>query len=500
MTIFAIVLLLVGLFLALEPIIFPPAPPPPREVVVAAEAAEAYEVVSTRTITRPAEAIPPGAVTDPSPGTVFISKKPIQEEVILSYENAAQIGSEWRPATMDYEILSFPAEFDKMVAGQIRSGHRVNIYGYHREEEEDRVKPPVKLVAGSVWVVDARSSGGAEAIEATPTVGGGDGTGDGGGGLFSGGAGDRGSMPASIITVAAEPTVIWRIVDALGAQAYQAWVTLASNEPPVTPTNTPTPTPSPTPIPATPTPTPTATLNGDDDDGNGNRDGEDVIHVVLLNWLLDVVDPTPDELGMIPTTEDGYTFDYYGRQLTLEIENNTEDRLWAERWDQDGRATVLIDGTEGQQVWFEPGEGGTIQIELIEGARQATVVLMDTDHQDTCFRAAYVRDITVPDDTQMAPNQTFTKTWLVRNSGTCTWPEDAKLTFFRDERMSAPESVEVPALQPSEELEVSIPMMAPAEPGHYTGKWRMQAGDKIFGGEFWVVIQVGETEEASDGQ
>jgi hypothetical protein len=491
---FAIVLLLVGLFLAVRDLVIPEPEAPPRKVVVAAESAETYAIVSTEVVTREERDVPAQAITDPAPGTIFISKGPVKAGQALTHENAASVGSEWRPASMDFEILSFPAAFDKMVAGQIRSGHRINVYGYHREENVE--KPPVRLIAGNVWVVDARTARGFEARvpTVTPTPGPEDERARDGGGIFGAGAGGEESVPASVITVAAEPEVIWRIVDALGAQAYQAWVTLAGPTP-VTPTHTPTPTstPTPTPTPTTPTPTPTEgpppTITGTP---------TFVIRGVLLNWLLDI--SGPEGLRLVPNNEDGYTFEYYGRQLTLDVENNKDDRLWAERWDQDQRAEVRIDGTEGERVWFEPGESGTITIELIEGAREATVVLMDTDKPDRCFSAAYVADVTVPDDTRVNPEQAFTKTWRVRNNGTCAWPEDTALTFFRGEQMGAPESVKVGTLEPGEELEVSLEMKAPVEAGHYTGKWRMMAGDKFFGSQLWVVIQVGDTEEAPDGQ
>ncbi len=496
MTGFAIVLLLVGLFLALEPIIRGEPPVPPREVVVAAEPADTYALVSTKVITRPAQEVPRYAWTDPAPGTIFISKGPLRDDQVLTYDNAAQVGSEWRPASMDYEILSFPAEFDKMVAGQIRSGHRINIYGYHREEDIE--KPPVRLIAGNIWVVDARSARGTQAEEPTPTLTqqerAGDGSGD--SALFGGAPAGSDATTASIVTIAADPDVIWRIVDALGAQSYQAWVTLASTQDPVTPTPVPTATPTPTSTPTPVTPTPTAARDGlEDEDGD-----RDVIHVVLLNWLLDLVDPLPEDLGMIPTTDDGYTFDYYGRELTLEIRNNKDEKLWAERWDQDKRARVLINGTESQRVWFEPGEGGVIQIELVEGAREATVVLMDADKEDRCFSATYVTDVTIPDGTQMEPRQVFTKTWRVRNNGTCTWPEDTKLAFFKGERMSTTASIDVTALRPGEEYEASVLLTAPAEPGQYTGKWRLQTGAKFFGGEFWVKVDVEDREEGSDAE
>jgi len=38
-----------------------------------------------------------------------------------------------------------------------------------------------------------------------------------------------------------------------------------------------------------------------------------------------------------------------------------------------------------------------------------------------CDRAQFISDVTVPDGTTFAPGATFTKTWRLKNSGTCTW-------------------------------------------------------------------------------
>jgi hypothetical protein len=36
---------------------------------------------------------------------------------------------------------------------------------------------------------------------------------------------------------------------------------------------------------------------------------------------------------------------------------------------------------------------------------------------------AYVADVTIPDGTVMTPGNAFSKTWRVRNSGTCKWKD-----------------------------------------------------------------------------
>src|SRR5574338_1618752 len=38
-----------------------------------------------------------------------------------------------------------------------------------------------------------------------------------------------------------------------------------------------------------------------------------------------------------------------------------------------------------------------------------------------CDQAQFVRDVTIPDGTVFAPGATFTKTWRIKNAGTCTW-------------------------------------------------------------------------------
>ncbi|MCK4472849.1 MAG: hypothetical protein KAW49_13795, partial [Anaerolineae bacterium] len=87
------------------------------------------------------------------------------------------------------------------------------------------------------------------------------------------------------------------------------------------------------------------------------------------------------------------------------------------------------------------------------------------------------------------------KTWRVRNSGNCAWPEDTVLAFSSDAQMGALDSVEVGVVEPGEEVEVSVEMKAPADPGRYTGVWRMKTVEGFFGTNLSVVIQAGEVAE-----
>jgi len=120
----------------------------------------------------------------------------------------------------------------------------------------------------------------------------------------------------------------------------------------------------------------------------------------------------------------------------------------------------------------------------------------EEDDDAACLNARFLDDVTVPDNTQMEKGEAFEKTWQVENSGSCPWPEDTVLAFVGGEQMGAPESVEVPAVEPGGKKDVTVSMEAPGEDGTYTGKWQLQSGGTALGGQLWVKIVVGEPQES----
>ena len=115
--------------------------------------------------------------------------------------------------------------------------------------------------------------------------------------------------------------------------------------------------------------------------------------------------------------------------------------------------------------------------------------------------ATFVKDVTIRDNTNVAPGQTFVKTWQLRNSGTCEWTTDYALVFVSGDRLAAP--VAVPLTQPvapGETVDLSVTLKAPAGNGTYAGRWQLQNGEEErFGtgrqanGTLWVRIVVGPT-------
>lgn len=110
-------------------------------------------------------------------------------------------------------------------------------------------------------------------------------------------------------------------------------------------------------------------------------------------------------------------------------------------------------------------------------------------------------DVTIPDDTMLQPGQSFTKTWRLQNSGSCTWTRQYAVTFFSGEQMGAPVAVNLAGdVLPGQSVDISVDMVAPATAGQYQGNWKLRnAANVLFGigpngsSPFWVRIIVAST-------
>jgi hypothetical protein len=110
----------------------------------------------------------------------------------------------------------------------------------------------------------------------------------------------------------------------------------------------------------------------------------------------------------------------------------------------------------------------------------------------SCYRMTYVADVTVPDNTVMTPGQSFTKTWKVRNTGSCAWDAGFKFAFTSGESMSGAGYTLAQSVPANTETEISVAMVAPTKTGTLKGNWRMSTGaGAFFGEEVYVQIVVG---------
>jgi hypothetical protein len=115
-----------------------------------------------------------------------------------------------------------------------------------------------------------------------------------------------------------------------------------------------------------------------------------------------------------------------------------------------------------------------------------------------CDRAQFDSDVSIPDGTSFDPGANFTKTWRIKNIGSCTWSTSYKLVFESGDAMDGPASVNLPAsVAPGATIDLSVSLKAPSTAKTYQGYWKLQnaSGTKFGLGDgnkaFWVKIVVG---------
>jgi hypothetical protein len=111
---------------------------------------------------------------------------------------------------------------------------------------------------------------------------------------------------------------------------------------------------------------------------------------------------------------------------------------------------------------------------------------------DGCtYNAAFVEDVTVPDDTEFDPGASFVKVWRVKNTGTCPWKAGSKLAFISGDPIGGAPSVPVGPTAPGDEVDISANLVAPNTPGGYKGNWQMETHEGVrFGAAIYVKIVV----------
>ena len=109
-----------------------------------------------------------------------------------------------------------------------------------------------------------------------------------------------------------------------------------------------------------------------------------------------------------------------------------------------------------------------------------------------CNIGKFVKDVTIPDGTDFNPGESFVKTWRLKNMGSCSWSSSYDIVFSSGDAMSAPSAVQLTTdiIPPGGTVDVSVTLVAPADPGTYRGNWKLRDGaDQVFG-KFWVEIEV----------
>jgi len=103
----------------------------------------------------------------------------------------------------------------------------------------------------------------------------------------------------------------------------------------------------------------------------------------------------------------------------------------------------------------------------------------------------------VPDGTVFKPEATFTKNWVIQNTGTCKWDGGFYLAAWSGpigmgaDRPARYINSSKDFVQPGGQIDIYVDMVAPDKPGEYVAHWNMYDDNgQPFGSDFTVVIKV----------
>ncbi|HKI55474.1 MAG TPA: NBR1-Ig-like domain-containing protein [Anaerolineales bacterium] len=122
-----------------------------------------------------------------------------------------------------------------------------------------------------------------------------------------------------------------------------------------------------------------------------------------------------------------------------------------------------------------------------------------------CDQAQFIKDVTIPDGTTFLPNETFVKTWRLRNAGNCTW-SGYTLVFDSGESMNGTSPIAIGTVSPGQEVDLSVTLTAPATNGSYRSYWRIRNPSGVLlpvlngnqGQSFFADIKVGASSSGYD--
>jgi len=110
---------------------------------------------------------------------------------------------------------------------------------------------------------------------------------------------------------------------------------------------------------------------------------------------------------------------------------------------------------------------------------------------DSCDVAQFVDDVSIPDGTILDPDESFTKTWRLKNIGSCTWTTSYAVVFSSGDSMNGPATQSLAgSVNPGQTVDISVDLKAPATSGTYKGYWKLRNTAGVHFTQFYVEIKV----------
>ncbi len=115
----------------------------------------------------------------------------------------------------------------------------------------------------------------------------------------------------------------------------------------------------------------------------------------------------------------------------------------------------------------------------------------------------FLKDLTIPDGTHVAPGDMVDKRWQVENQGTCTWNQEYRLRRTTGPELGLPAEIALYPARSGSQVLIRIQMQAPAQAGKVRIAWQaVNPQGALFGDLIYVdfsVVKPTETPPADDG-
>lgn len=103
---------------------------------------------------------------------------------------------------------------------------------------------------------------------------------------------------------------------------------------------------------------------------------------------------------------------------------------------------------------------------------EPTLTPLPPENAADCVNAGrFISDVTIPDNSDVAINQVFTKTWRVQNVGTCIWWAGYTLAHYSELDFGAQDAIPLAQTSPGETVDLSVDLLAPDVAGAYRGNF-----------------------------
>lgn len=158
---------------------------------------------------------------------------------------------------------------------------------------------------------------------------------------------------------------------------------------------------------------------------------------------------------------------------------------------------ALCCGCQPQRSFSDPSDEGSFRPPTLAASTPTITliptapILRPTTIQNCSDQLTFLSDLTIPDNTVVAPSSTIDKRWEVKNSGTCNWDNRYRLRRTAGQEMnSLLEQALYPARSGSQAV-IQVIFTAPSKAGTYLSSFQaFNPEGKAFGDPVFIEIVV----------